>query len=284
MRQPLVSAVHALSEVSPCLAIFRCTVAPRSASTVASAVSVAAVLLVAGPAGAHVTISSDDSTRGASDAILTFRVPNEEDAAVTTKIDIKFPTKDPIASVKPAPKQGWTVTTKQVTFKQPIKTDDGTITSGVGEVVYTAKSASDGIPVGGFEAFQILVGPLPDSADVAFPTVQTYSNGKTAAWVEPVTDPNTPPDNPAPVLALSAAGGTSASAATPGPTAAATPAPTVASAAAAPAAVTDLSGYATTSDASNAKTLGIIGIVVGILGLLAGAFGLARSRRAAARP
>ncbi len=245
-------------------------------AAVASAVSIAAVLLVAGPASAHVTISADDSTRGASDAILTFRVPNEEDAAVTTKIDIKFPTKNPIASVKPAPKQGWTVTTKQVTFNPPIKTDDGTITTGVGEVVYTAKAAN-GIPVGGFEAFQILVGPLPDAAHVAFPTVQTYSNGKTSAWVEPMTDPSNPPDNPAPVLALTAASGAgSVSASAPAP------APTGASAAAAPASATDLSAYATTSEASNAKALGIIGIVVGVLGLLAGALGLARSRRGAA--
>ena len=154
-----------------------------------------AVLALAAPASAHVTVAADDSTRAADDAILTFRVPNEEDKAVTVKVDIKFPTKNPIASVKPAPKPGWTITTKTVKFNPPIKTDDGTITDGVGEVIYTATSPANGIPVGGFEAFQILVGPLPDAATVAFPTVQTYSSGKVVRWIEPVTDPANPPEN-----------------------------------------------------------------------------------------
>ena len=156
------------------------------------------VVLVALPASAHVTVSADDTTQGADDAILTFRVPNEQDAAVTTKIDIKFPTTNPIASVMPAPKPGWTVTTKTVKFATPIKTDDGTLTEGVGEVIYTANGNANGIPVGGFEAFQILVGPLPDAGSVAFPTVQTYSNGKTSSWVEPVTDPANSTGQPRP--------------------------------------------------------------------------------------
>ncbi|HVN11140.1 MAG TPA: YcnI family protein [Kineosporiaceae bacterium] len=240
--------------------------------TVASA---AAVLLVALPASAHVTVSADDATRGAADAILTFRVPNEEDTAVTTKIDIKFPAKNPIASVKPAPKQGWTVATKTVTFNPPIKTDDGTITQGVGEVTYTATSTANGIPPGDFDSFQILVGPLPDAASVAFPTVQTYSDGKTAAWVQPVTDPGNPPDAPAPLLTLAAGGDAQASAS---PSSAATPAATAGTAA--PAATPDLSGYATASDASTARTLGILGIVVGVVGLAVGGIALARSRRA----
>ena len=246
--------------------------------TAASGVVIVGALLLAAPASAHVTIATDDSARGAADAILTFRVPNEEDAAVTTKIDIKFPTKNPIASVKPAPKPGWTVTTKTVTFAPPIKTDDGTITEGVGEVIYTAKGAANGIPVGGFDAFQILVGPLPDAPGVAFPTVQTYSNGKTSAWVEPVTDPANPPDNPAPVLALATAAGEPAAAASPTAGAASSSAaPAVA--ASQPAAAPDLSGFATSSEASTARTIGIVGVVVGVLGLLVAALALARARR-----
>lgn len=238
------------------------------------AASIGAVLLLAGPAAAHVTVIADDSARGAADSILTFRVPNEEDAAVTTKVDIKFPAKNPIASVKPAPKPGWTVTTKSVTFNPPIKTDDGEIIQGVGEVIYRAKSNADGIPAGGFEAFQILVGPLPDAADVAFPTVQTYSNGKTAAWVEPVTDASNPPDSPAPVLTLSAP-------AAAGSTAASTATSTSAGAGEASTTATNSTSYATTADANTAKLLGIFGIIVGVLGLIAGALALARARRAA---
>jgi hypothetical protein len=44
---------------------------------------------------------------------------------------------------------GWTITTKPVKFDPPIKTDDGDITDGVGEIIYTAAPGSKGIPVGG---------------------------------------------------------------------------------------------------------------------------------------
>jgi periplasmic copper chaperone A len=226
---------------------------------VASALAAAAVLLLAGPASAHVTVGADDTARGADNAILTIRVPTEEDNSVTTKIDIKFPTKNPIASVKPAPKPGWTVSTKTIKFNPPIKTDDGIVTDGVGEVVYTATSNANGIPVGGFEAFQILVGPLPDAADVAFPTVQTYSNGKTVGWVEPITDHNNPPDNPAPVLSLTAAsadtGQATAGSAAPTATASAGTSSTESGGSAATNTSAQLSNYATTSDANNGQDL-----------------------------
>jgi uncharacterized protein YcnI len=245
------------------------------AVTPARVMSIAALagiglLTFALPASAHVTVAADDSARGAADSILTFRVPNEEDAATTVKVDIKFPVKDPIASVKASPKPGWSVATKTVTFNPPIKTDDGTITTGVGEVVYTATSPAAGIPVGQFDTFQILVGPLPDVASLAFPTVETYSNGKVQSWIEPVLDPTKPPESPTPILALTAA----ADAAT--ATAAASPSATLA---AGTSPGSSNASYATKSDASTGRNLGIAGIAVGVLGLLVGAFGVRRGRR-----
>ena len=147
----------------------------------AAAAATVALIALAGSASAHVTVSADDSTKSAPDSILTFRVPNEQEAATTTKVAIKFPTQDPIASVMPAAVPGWVVTTTPVKFNPPIKTDDGTITDGVGQVVYTAAPGNKGIPIGGFAAFQILVGPLPDTDQVAFPVIQTYSNGQVSS-------------------------------------------------------------------------------------------------------
>ena len=249
----------------------RPTIARRA--VISAGAALLAVFALAAPAAAHVTVASDDDTRGADDAILTFRVPNEEDNAVTVKVDIKFPSKNPIASVKPSPKPGWAITTKTVKFNPPIKTDDGTITEGVGEVIYTASSPANGIPIGGFEAFQVLVGPLPDAAEVAFPTVQTYSNGKVVSWIEPVTDPANPPENPTPILELAAASDAGSGDAT------AAPAPSPS--ASATAASVDLSGYATTSKANTGLYLGLAALVVGALGLAAGGIALARSRRKA---
>ncbi len=242
---------------------------PRSRRLGAAAAAAAVCLIAfAGSASAHVTVSADDSTKAAPDSILTFRVPNEQDAATTTKVTIKFPTNDPIASVMPAAAPGWVVSTIPVKFNPPITTDDGTITDGVGEVVYTAGPGSQGIPIGGFAAFQILVGPLPDADQVAFPVVQTYSNGKVSSWVEPVTDPANPPESPTAILALHAATAPGADAVAPATTDPAGAAPAV-----------DLSSYATKSDADTGRTLGLVGLALGVVALVVGGVALVRSRR-----
>jgi hypothetical protein len=103
---------------------------------------------------------------------------------------------------------------------------------------------------------------------VAFPVVQTYSNGKVSAWVEPVTDPANPPESPTAILTLhaaTAAGGAATATATTDP------------ASAAPA--VDLSSYATKSDADTGRTLGVVGLVVGIAALVVGGLAWSRSRR-----
>jgi hypothetical protein len=126
----------------------------------------------------------------------------------------------------------------------PITTDDGTITDVVTQVVCTARTPADGIPVGAFEAFQILVVPLPaKAASLAFPTLQTYSDGKTFSWIQPVTDPANEPDSPVPTLELIAPGGDQ------------------------------------TAEAWTPRNLGA-GIVIGALGLVTGAVGAVRGRRA----
>ena len=237
----------------------------------AVALSAAALLALAVPASAHVTVGSDTYTRAAEDAILTFRVPNESGSAAVTTVDITFPAKDPIASVQPTPVPGWTISTKTVMFDPPIKTDDGTITDGVGEVIWTA-DAGKGIPVTNFGAFPVLVGPLPDADQVVFKAVQTYSDGTSTSWIEPVTDPENLPENPTPILELTPAassGSTPAASAAAGSGAAAAPA-------------VGLSSYATKSDVSTGRTLGLIGIVLGALGTLVGIAGINRASKASA--
>jgi uncharacterized protein YcnI len=240
-------------------------------------VSFVAILGLALPAEAHITVSTDEAHQGASDALLTFRVPNEEDGATTVKVTISFPKANPLPSVKPAPKAGWAVSTSKITFNPPITTDDGTLTDGVGQIVYTASSAATGIPVGGFDTFQVLVGPLPAKADsLTFPTVQTYSDGKSVSWVQPITDPAHEPDNPAPTLhLLAAAAGSDAGSA--GAAAASPSSSGSAAAAAAPAAGT--SQGASADDVSGARRLAVIALVVAAVAVLAGIGGLLSGRR-----
>ena len=237
------------------------------------AVSAAATLLVAGPASAHITVGADDAHQGASDSVLTFRVPNEEDGASTVKVAISFPKATPLASVKPSPTPGWTISTTTAKFGTPITTDDGTLTEGVSQVVYTASGPSAGIPAGQFGSFQILVGPLPKQAtSLSFPTVQTYSNGKVESWIQPVTDPAHEPDNPAPTLRLSAA---EAGAADASPSSAAASPASAASVVAAPA----ISPASTSNQDDTSRTLAVTALVVAVIGVLAGAAGVVLGRR-----
>jgi uncharacterized protein YcnI len=243
----------------------------RRRTAVATFVAAVAAVVVAAPASAHVTVGADDARQGATDSILTFRVPNEEAGATTVKVTIAFPTKTPLPSVLPAPKPGWTLASTKTKFNPPITTDDGTITDGITQVVYTAKTPADAIPVGSFETFQILVGPLPPKAtSLAFPTLQTYSDGKTVSWIQPIVDPANEPDSPAPTLQLIAADGATTTSAS--PASVASPGPSVAASAAE-------QGGASRADVDTARNLGIAGLVLGGLGLITGAVGVVRARR-----
>jgi uncharacterized protein YcnI len=242
----------------------RSVVPARSRVALASAAAaVAVVMALAAPASAHVTVGADDTRQGTQDVLLTFRVPNERTGATTVKVDIKFPARTPLASVEPAAKPGWTITTTTVTYESPITTDDGQITKGIGQITYTAAAAAAGIPEDRFDTFQVLAGPLPKGVDsLSFPTVQTYSNGQVSSWIEP-TAPGSEPEHPAPVLHLSPASADSATAGGAG-VAASSPAP---------------GPPASADEVATARTLGLIGVVTGAVALLLGGFALGRARR-----
>lgn len=224
--------------------------------------SMGVVLGVAGTASAHVTVDGGGARRGAQDAVLTFRVPNERSGARTVGVTIKFPTLTPVGSVKPAQKAGWTWTTKRITYATPITTPDGEITEGVGEVTFTASSPTGGTPDGGFDTFQVLVGPLPqDAATIAFPTVQTYSNGQVSSWIQPTT-PGSEPSNPAPVLDLTAAGAGPASGD----------------------AASSADAEALRTDVGTARILSIVGVIAGSLGMLAAGIAIGRTRQPVVAP
>jgi Domain of unkown function (DUF1775) len=67
---------------------------PRVA--VAGGAAVTAVLLLAVPALAHITVTPDSASAGSA-AVLTFHVPNEEARADTTRLDMQIPVDHPIA-------------------------------------------------------------------------------------------------------------------------------------------------------------------------------------------
>src|SRR5439155_989881 len=69
------------------------------------------------------------------------------------------------------------------------------------------------IGAGQYEDFDVAFGQLPDDSDqLTFKTLQTYSDGKVARWIEEPAGGDEP-ENPAPVLKLTAGGEKTTSAA-----------------------------------------------------------------------
>ena len=144
---------------------------------------VGAFLLGATPAFAHVSVDASDASQGAEASTLTFRVPNEQDAASTIQVEVFLPetTKFEFVSAKPIP--GWTVTS-----------DKTKVTWSGGK-----------LGPGQFDEFKIEVGPLPDADSLVFKAIQTYDNGDVVRWIDLTPASGDEPEHPAPTLRLTAA-------------------------------------------------------------------------------
>ena len=164
-----------------------------------------------GIASAHVSVSSPDAVQGGEGKVV-FRVPNESASADTTRIRIQLPTKTPIPSVSVQPVAGWTIKATTAKLDPPVVSADGDkITETVTVVEFDA--AKGALPPGQFQEFALSVGPIPKTATLTFPVLQTYSDGTEVAWIDPTVDGAAEAAHPAPVLTLSAATATAAAAA-----------------------------------------------------------------------
>jgi uncharacterized protein YcnI len=176
----------------------------KSKWIVSSGIVIGVVLLWAGTASAHVTISPDSAPKGAGDQVITFQVPNEMDNANTVGFRVQFPTDHPIAAISPQAIPGWTSKVTTTHLATPITTDDGTVTDVVSEVDWTGGS----IPPGQFGAFPVLAEGLPKDVDsLTLKAIQSYDNGQDVSWIEDTPAGGPEPDHPAPVLKLTAASG-----------------------------------------------------------------------------
>ncbi|WP_329165645.1 YcnI family protein [Streptomyces sp. NBC_01717] len=238
--------------------MFSTRTALRRAGTVA-ALAAAGVLTAAGVAFAHVTVHPDSYAKGATDGVLTFRVPNEEDTADTTKVQVFLPTDHPVLGVLVTPQDSWTAKVTTTRLKTPVKTDDGTITDAVSQITWSGGR----IRSGEYQDFDVAFGQLPDDTDqLGFKTLQTYSDGKVVRWIEETQKGAEEPESPAPVLKLTA--GTAGDESAPMTASPSEPKATA---------------KASSSD-STARGLGIAGLVAGVLGLVAAGVAIARGRSA----
>jgi uncharacterized protein YcnI len=228
--------------------------------TVVAGTAAALTLALAVPASAHVTVSAGAAVQGGYSTV-TFKVPNESDDASTTKIEVNLPPDAPVASVSVRPVPGWTAVAEKAKLAAPIDAHGTQITEAVSKITWTAAGGA-GIRPGEFQTFDVSMGPLPQTDQMVFKSLQTYSDGTIVRWIdEPATD-GTEPESPAPVLKLAAAGD-GAPAAT-GPAVTAAPAPA--------------------DPSSTGTVLGVIGILLGLAALVLGLLAYRRSGRTAAGP
>jgi uncharacterized protein YcnI len=227
-------------------------------AAVAGCATSAAVLMLAVPALAHITVTPA-SAPGGSAAVLTFHVPNEEASADTTEVAMKIPTDHPIVNLLVKPVPGWTISVKTITLAKPVVTDDGKFTQAVSEVIWSGGK----IVPGQFQDFSVSADPLPTGVStVAFKTLQTYSNGDVVRWIDLAAPGQPEPDHPAPVLALT--GATTSAAHSAGTTSTT--------------AVSDGPASPSASSDGTARVLAIAALVAGLLALAAAGAGLWRRR------
>ena len=205
----------------------------------------ALALLVPAAAQAHVTLQPNEAPEGAY-TVLDVRVPNESDSENTTKVAVQFPEGFGDVSYQAVP--GWQVEVVHDKLKKPIQTDDGPITEGVKEVIFSGGK----LPPGQFQDFPLSL-QIPGKAgeELTFKAVQTYEK-EVIHWIgAPETE------HPAPQVLVTAPreAGQSTAAPTSGGE------PTAGSSAAS-------SAVGSSSDGSSDKALAIAALVVAVIALV----------------
>ncbi|MFI6008682.1 DUF1775 domain-containing protein [Streptomyces sp. NPDC051243] len=152
--------------------------------TLALGATTALLLLTAVPAAAHVEVEADKAQALAENVELTFVAESESATAGITELRVVLPEGIAPADVTygEGPK-GWKFTAN----------DDG----------YTVKGPA--VKTGEDAEYSVVVRQLPDAKELAFKTLQTYSDGKVDRWIELGEASGGGHGNEAPVLELKAA-------------------------------------------------------------------------------
>jgi uncharacterized protein YcnI len=166
------------------------------------AITAAALLSLPAVAAAHVTVQPK-TAEGGGFSVVAFRVPNERDDASTTQLRVTLPKDQPIGSVKTTPVTGWKITMATRHLDKPIEMFGEQLDTVVSEVTWTATDG--GIRPGQFQDFDLSLGQLPESGELVFSALQTYSSGEKVNWNQVSTDPAVEPEHPAPILTITPA-------------------------------------------------------------------------------
>jgi uncharacterized protein YcnI len=200
-----------------------------------------AMFVIAPAAAAHVTLNPREWEAGGF-ARFAVRVPNERDNADTMRVTVKFP--EQILSASFQPIEGWRRTVKMARLDQPIEEEGERITERIDTVTWSGGR----IRPGEFEEFGVSfqVPEIEPGTELAFPSLQRYSNGEVVRWIGPADA-----DEPAPIVTVLEPAAEEEAATTP----ATTPTPGAGGA---------------QEEAEGSDTLSIVALIVAIAGLAAG--------------
>ncbi|MEE1818786.1 YcnI family copper-binding membrane protein [Streptomyces sp. NPDC004288] len=242
-------------------------------TALAGGIALSSVVLLSGTAFAHVSVQPQGEAAKGGYATVNIKVPNERDNASTVKLEVNFPLDHPLASVMPQPIPGWKAEVTKSKLSKPLELHGKKINEAVSKVTWTADGSKIG--PGQFQQFPLSLGQLPEDADeLVLKAIQTYDNKEVVRWIEEQKDGAEEPENPAPVLKLSAASADHHGGAAPS----------------ASATTDEKAGHddkagdheeaaAATSTDTTARVLGVVGILVGVAGV---AFGVLAGRRRSA--
>ncbi|MFJ9639196.1 DUF1775 domain-containing protein [Streptomyces sp. NPDC101178] len=231
----------------------------RSAGVVAAAI--AATLVLATPASAHVEVASEGARALAENVTLNFDAATESDAAGITKLEVFLP-----KGITPAD-----------------------VTYGKGPTGWKLDPTEQGFTVSGPAAavgedvtYSVVVRQLPDAKSLVFKTLQTYDDGRVDRWIELEESSGGGHGHSAPVLELKAAA-PGAEPVAPVPSAtptSATPSPSAPPATEPAAAQPPPSDRATAAAEEDGSSPALpIGIAVAVLALAGGLWWFLRHRR-----
>jgi uncharacterized protein YcnI len=152
---------------------------------VVGAIVTGVVVLIAGPAFAHVEIERNGDVGADGVVATTLHVPNEETNAGTVKVELVFPESPALKIATPGAVAGWTASVQ--------KGPSGAVTG----VTWS------GGPLTGDQEVELplTLGTIPANVKtVTFKALQTYNDSNVVRWIEVTPAGGAEPDHPAPVL------------------------------------------------------------------------------------
>ena len=141
--------------------------------------AIAALVLAASPASAHISLEPKQATIGSSYKAV-FAVPHGCAGSATIKIRVQIP--EGVIAVKPMPKPGWNVETIKGKYAAEYDYHGAKSAEGVKEVVWSGGKLADD----NYDEFVIstfLTGALKPNTTLYFPVVQECEQG-VSRWID----------------------------------------------------------------------------------------------------